>query len=128
MVLQSINENKSWVKMTWQCAFNMQWPNILFVTNAVLPTFQNPEVLAGYEGVGGQRVNPADRPPEQGMLVLRGQSTHFKGNISLTFYTKTNNVVLLIPKSLGFPCDYESLCKATGTFMDSLELRMYAAK
>ena len=114
--------------MKWKCAYIMQWPNILFVTRAMLSTFQNPEVLAGNKGAGGQRVNPADRPEEKEMLVLRGYSNHFKGNFSITFHTKTNDVTVNIPKSLGFPEDYQSLAMAIGPFMDSVELRMYAAK
>lgn len=128
MVLQTINENKSWIQMSWKCAFNMQWPNILFATKAMMGTFQNPEVLTGDKGTGGQRVNPNDKPEEKSMLVLRGYSTHFKGNVSVVFHTKTNNVTINIPKSLGLPSDYQSLAIAVGPYMDSIELRMYAAK
>jgi hypothetical protein len=128
MVLQTINENKSWIQMNWKCTFIMQWPNILFAAKAMLGTFQNPEVLAGDKGIGGQRVNPSDHPEEKGMLVLRGYSNHFKGNVSITFHTKTNDVTINIPKSIGLPNDYQSLSMAVGPFMDSIELRMYAAK
>lgn len=114
--------------MQWKCAFVMQWPNILFATKAMLGTFENPEVLSGDKGTGGVRVNPADKPEERSMLNLRGYSKLFKGNVSVVFNTKTNNVVINIPKNIGLPSDYESLAKAIGPFMDSLELRMYAAK
>ena len=94
----------------------------------MLPTFNEPEVMAGDQGAGGVRVNPADSPEERGMLRLRGYCNIFKGNISIVMYTKTNDVTITIPKSLGLPNDYESLNKAICPFMDSLELRMYAAK
>lgn len=128
MVLHTIEENKAWIRMNWKCAFAMLWPNILFAAKVMLPTFQNPEVLAGDKGTGGQRVNPADNCDEKSMLVLRGYSNHFKGNVSITFNTKTKDVALLIPKSLGLPSDYKSLAIAAGTFMDSIELRMYAGR
>ena len=128
MVLQTINENKAWIQMTWKCAYVMQWPNILFVANKMLGTFENPEVLIGNKGGGGARVNPAERQEKKEMLVLRGYSTHFKGNLSITFHTETSDVTVNIPKSLGLPTDYESLAKAVGPYMDSVELRMYAAK
>lgn len=128
MVLQSINENKSWTQMSWKCSFIMQWPNMLYGTRSMLSTFQEPEVMAGDMGAGGQRVNPADRPEERGMLRLRGYNNIFKGQISIVMHTKTNDVTITIPRSLGFGSDYEDLSKAVGPFMDSLELRMYAAK
>lgn len=128
MVLQTINENKAWIQMNWKCAFAMQWPNILFVAQKMLGTFQSPEVLAGDKGAGGQRVNPSDRPEEREMLVLRGYSNHFKGNTSIVFHTNTNDVTINLSKSAGFPNDYQALSKAVGPFMDSMELRMYAGK
>ena len=128
MVLQTIKENKAWIQTNWKCAYIMQWPNILFVTRAMLSTFQNPEVLAGDAGAGGKRVNPSDRPEERSMLVLRGYSNIFKGNISITFHTNTNDLTMNIPKTLGFANDYESLAKAIGPFVDSVELRMYSPK
>jgi hypothetical protein len=128
MVLQQINENKSWIQMQWKSAFAMQWPNILFATQTMLGTFQEPEVMVGDPGAGGQRVNPADRPEEKSMLRIRGYSTFFKGNISIVFHTKTNDVTVTIPKSLALPSDYQSLAMAIGPFVDSIELRMYAGK
>ena len=128
MVLQTIKENKSWIQMEWKCAFIMQWSNMLFGTKSMLSTFKDPEVMSGDPGAGGVRVNPSDRPEERGILRLRGYCNIFKGNISLAMYTKTNNVTITIPKSLGFASDYESLNKAIAPFMDSLELRMYAGK
>jgi len=128
MVLQTINENKAWLQLGWKCAYILQWPNILFVAKAMMTSFKDPEVLVGNKGAGGQRVNPTDKPEEKEMLVLRGYSNIFKGNVSLTFHTKTNDVTINIPKSLGFPNDYKALAQAVGPFMDSVELRMYAAK
>jgi hypothetical protein len=128
MVLQAVNENKTWIKMDWTCAFNMQWPNILFAANAILKTFQNPEVLIGDQGAGSQRVNPADKPEEKELLVLRGYSTHFNGNISIAFHSRTNRVTFNLPKSVGLPSDYKSLAIAVGPFVDSIELRMFAGK
>ena len=54
--------------------------------------------------------------------------TFFKGNISIVFHTKTNDVTVTIPKSLALPSDYQSLAMAIGPFVDSIELRMYAGK
>ena len=129
MVLQTINENKAWLQLSWQCSYKMQWYNILYASRAMLSTFQNPEVLVGDPGAGSQSVNPANNPEEKSMLVLRGASKFFDNkNISIRFHTNTSNVVINIPKSLGLPNDYESLAKEVGPFMDSIELRMYSAK
>jgi hypothetical protein len=106
----------------------MQWYNMLYGTRAMLSTFQEPEVMSGDMGAGGQRVNPADRPEEKGMLRLRGYNNIFKGQISIVMHTNTNDVTITIPRNLGLGCDYEALSKAIGPFMDSLELRMYTAK
>ena len=106
----------------------MMWPNMLFGIRSMLPAFKDPEVMAGNQGAGGVRVNPANDPEEMGMLRLRGYCSIFKGNISVVMYTNTNDVTITIPRSLGFASDYESLSKAVGLFMDSLELSMYAAR
>ena len=127
MVLQTIKENSAWVQMTWKCSYLMKWPNILYVANAMLGQFTEPEVIIGDRGTGGQRVNPATMPEKKSMLVLRGTSKFFKGKTSLTFNTDTNDVVLLLPKSLNLPTDYESMSKAAGLFMDSIELKMFTA-
>lgn len=127
MVLHQINENKAWIQMNWKCAFIMQWSHILFVIDSIAGGFQNPEALAGDKGAGSQKINPKDNPEERSMLVFRGYSNLFRGNISITFYTNTNDVTIYIPKSLGLPVNYESLAIAIGPFMDSMELRMYAA-
>ena len=127
MILHKIDENKSWIQMNWKCAFNMQWDRILFIVDSIASGFQNAEALAGDKGAGSQKINPNDNPEEMSMLVFRGYSKLFRGNISMTFYTNTNDVTIYVPKSLGLPVDYESLAMAIGPFMDSLELRMYAA-
>jgi hypothetical protein len=128
MVLHDINENKSWIQMNWKCGFGMPWANILYAVNRMLPLFQNPEILIGNKGANGERANPADNPPEKDMLVIQGYSTHFKGNVAIVFYTKTNDVKITIHKNIGFSADYKSLAIAVGPFMDSIELRMYTAK
>jgi hypothetical protein len=128
MVLYENVENKNWIRMTWKCTFDMKWPNILYAVRAVLGTFEYPEVLAGDPGVGSVRVNPAEKPEEKSLLVLQGKSKHFKGNVSIAFYTNTKDAVITIPKNLGFSNDYEILSKAVGQFMDTLELRMFTAK
>ena len=127
MVLSTIRDNKAWIQMNWKCSFIMQWPHILFAAKSIANGFQNPEALAGDKGAGGYKVNPEDRPEEKSMLVFRGYSNLFRGNVSITFYTNTNDVTINIPKSLGLPMDYESLAIAVGPFMDSMELRMYTA-
>lgn len=128
MVLQENVENQNWIRLTWKCAFDMRWPKILAAVSAVLNTFENPEVLVGNPGMGSERVNPATNPEEKELLQLQGKSTHFRGNISVAFYTNTRKVVVNIPKVIGFSNDYEVLSKAVGPFMDLLELRMFAAK
>lgn len=128
MVLQKNEENAKWIRMTWKCAFDMRWNNILYAVRAVLGTFEDPEVLAGAPGAGSERINPADKPEEKSLLVLQGMSKHFKGKVSIAFSTNTKEVTINIPKSIGFSNNYEILSKAVGPFMDMLELRMFVAK
>jgi hypothetical protein len=128
MVLQTIKKNQAWIQMDWKCSFPMYWPNILYVVNAMLPTFQDPEVLIGDPGSGSIKANPADRPEEKSILNLRGYSTILKGRISIVFHTNKDNVTVNIPMNLNLPSDYESLSKGIGPLMDSVELRMYTAK
>lgn len=128
MVLQNINENAAWVQMQWECSFVMHWPNILYSVNATLNLFTQHEVLVGNPGQGSQKISPIDRPAECSMLVLQGESEYFGGKIQITFKTNTKEVIVLVPKNLGFSSDYEMLAKTFGAFMDHLELRMYAAK
>ena len=128
MVMQVNEENAKWIRMTWKCAFDMKWPNILYAVKAVLMTFEDPEVLIGDPGAGSVKVNPAEKPDERSLLVLQGKSKHFKGNVSVAFYTGTKDVTITIPKSLGFSNNYEILSKAVGPFMDQLELRMFTAR
>ncbi len=128
MVLHAVEEKNKWIRMTWKCTFDMRWPNILYAVRAVLNTFEDPEVLAGDPGAGSVRVNPADNPTEKSMLVLQGNSKLFKGKVSIAFNTNTKDLVINIPRSLGFSNDYEVLSKAMGQFVDTLELRMFTAK
>lgn len=128
MVLQKIEERKSYILMTWECRFKMQWPNILFATKSILNLFQDPSVMAGDPGTTPYQVNPSDRPEEKSMLRIKGYSKTFKGNMSMVFYNQTSNVTIYIPKSMCIPSDYESLSKAIGPFMDIVELYMYKAK
>lgn len=128
MVLHKIEENKSWVQMSWRCTFPMQWLNILFASKAILKTFDGPEVMAGNRGSGASQINPADISDEKEMLRIRGYSAIFKGNISIVFQTNTNDMTITIPKSLGLPSDYQSLAIAFGEFMDTIELYMYSAR
>ena len=127
MVLQDVKTNAAWIQMSWKCSYVMRWPNMLYVAQAMLNAFDKPEVIIGDVGAGGESINPATNPPEKGLLVLRGYSKHFKGKISLRFSTNTNDVVVNLPRSLNLPEDYESLSKTCGLFMDTIELRMFAA-
>lgn len=127
MVLHNIDKNNAWIQMSWKCSYVMKWPNILYVAQAMMPAFDGAEVIIGDAGAGGQSVNPATQPAEKGMLVLRGNSRHFGGKTSIRFNTNTNDVTLNLPRSLNLPEDYESLAKACGLFMDTIELRMFAA-
>lgn len=128
MVLKDIQENQNWLRMKWQCSFPMPWSNILFATRAMLPLFQNAEVLIGSNGAGSEKVNPSDNPPEKEILALQGNCTHFGGKVAIHFYTNTNNVVITISKAIGFRNEYQYLSEAVGPFMDNIELRMYAKR
>ena len=128
MVLQNVNTNSNWIQAEWNCAFIMQWPNIVFATRAILSSFVNPEVRVGGRGTGSQVVDLVTKPAEQEMLAIQGESKWFKCKTKVVFYTKTNKVVITLHKYCGLPYDYESMSKALGKFMDSIELRMYAAK
>lgn len=128
MVLQRNEENPKWIRLTWKCSFDLKWNNMLYGVRAVLNTFENPEIKAGDPGAGSINVNPAERPEEKSLLVLQGYSKHFKGNVMISLYTNTRDVMITIPKSIGFSNDYEILSKAIGPFMDMLELRMFVAK
>jgi hypothetical protein len=128
MVLQTITKNQAWIQMQWKCSFPMYWTNILYVVQKMIPTFQEPEVLIGDPGSGSIRANPANRPEEKSMLVLRGYSTILNGKISIVFHTNKDDIIINIPRSLNLPSDYESLAKGIGPLMDSIELRMYTAK
>jgi hypothetical protein len=128
MVLQTIKQNQAWIQMEWKCSFPMTWSKILYIAQAMLTSFQEPEVLIGDPGAGSVRANPANRPEERSMLVLRGYSTLLKGKISIVFHTNKEDVTINIPKSLNLPSDYESLAKGIGPLMDNMELRMYTAK
>lgn len=129
MVLQSVNTNANWIQLEWDCAFVMQWPNILFATRAIVPTFNEAEVRVGGRGTGSEAVDiNVTKPAEQEMLALQGESKYFKCKAKVVFHTKTNKLTVTIHKNCGLPCDYESMAKAVGKFVDSIELRMYAAK
>lgn len=128
MVLQKVNQNENWIQMSWTCAFNMDWPRILFGIRAILPTFKDAEVLAGSMGSQPKAINPMDKPEEHPMVQLRGYSNLFKGKVSILFNTGTNTLSLTIPKTLNLAPDYQSLAIAAGPFMDSIELRMYSGK
>ena len=128
MVLKTIEENQAWLRMTWQCAFPMQWPNILFAVRALVPTFDMAEVKVGESNAGGETIDPNSRPEEKSLLILQGDSKHFKGKVSIQFFTRTNKVVVLMSKKTGFRNDYQYLSEAVGPFMDTVELRMYAGK
>ena len=91
-------------------------------------TFDDPEIMAGDKNANPQRINPNEPSEERAMLRIRGFSKIFNGNISVVMYTNSKNVSITIPKSIGIAEDYESLAKAVGPFMNSLELRMYAQK
>ena len=125
MVLQNVNVDSSWVQMNWKCSFMMNWPNMLIAVAAMLNTFNQPEVLAGEPGKGSQRINPKEANPEFPLLVLQGHSNYFGGRIQMIFKTNTDEVVVTVPRNLGFSADYEMLSKSFGVFMDHMELRMY---
>jgi hypothetical protein len=130
MVLQTVDENNKWIRTTWKCTFDIHWDRILYITKAIISTFDEPEVLAGNPGDGGQKqkIDPFNKPTEQNLLVLQGYSNHFKGRVSISFRTNTKDLVVTIAKNIGLSSDYEVLSKALGQFMDTLELRMYTAK
>lgn len=128
MVLKTIEENQAWLRMTWNCNFAMQWPNILVAVRALMPTFEQAEVKAGEPNAGGEAIDPNSKPEERSLLILQGMSKHFKGKVSIQFFTKTNKVVVLMPKSIGFRNEYQYLSEAVGPFMDTVELRMYAGR
>lgn len=129
MVLQTVNTNMNWIQTEWDCAFVMQWPNILFAVKAIMGTFTDAEVRVGGRGTGSESVDlNRVKPEECEMLALQGESKYFKCKAKVVFQTKTNKVTMTMHKNCGLPCDYESMAKALGKFMDSIELRMYAAK
>ena len=129
MVLQTVNTNMNWIQTEWDCAFIMQWPNILFAVKAIMGTFTDAEVRVGGRGTGSESVDlNRVKPEECEMLALQGESKYFKCKAKVVFQTKTNKVTMTMHKNCGLPCDYESMAKALGKFMDSIELRMYAAK
>ena len=128
MVLQKTEENAKWIRLIWKSSFDLKWGNMLYAVKAIVNTFDNPEIKAGDPGAGSVTVNPAERPSEKSLLVLQGYSKHFKGNVMISLYTNTRDVLITIPKTIGFSNDYETLSKAVGPFMDMLELRMFVAK
>jgi hypothetical protein len=92
-------------------------------------TFTDAEVRVGGRGTGSESVDlNRVKPEECEMLALQGESKYFKCKAKVVFQTKTNKVTMTMHKNCGLPCDYESMAKALGKFMDSIELRMYAAK
>lgn len=128
MVLQSVDVKKSYIIMEWECTFAMHWKNILYSANAIVKNFNDLEIVAGNPGAAPQRVNPANQPPEAALLVMKGFSKNFNANVQLVFETETRKARLTVPKSIGWPTDYESLAKAAGQFMNIIELYMYTAR
>ena len=128
MVLQKIDLKKSYIIMDWECTFPMHWKHILFASNAIIKNFSELEILAGNPGGVPQRINPANKPDECAILVMKGFSKNFNANVQLRFDTEMRNAKLTVPRSIGWPTDYESLAKAAGQFMNIIELYMYTAK
>lgn len=128
MVLKNISTTKKFITMDWECAFVMQWPNILKGVSLSLKMFRDPEIKAGEPNSIPVSINPADRPAQASILVVKGECNTFGCPIQLRFLTGTRNVRITVPVSVGWPTDYSSLAQAAGMFMDVLELRMYAGR